>query len=74
VQYVRSQPWPYPSSLMIGFRARAASTEIRADQDELEDARWVSRAELRSAGSADFFVPSAAVSLAGHLIAGFLGG
>ncbi|WP_448586343.1 NAD(+) diphosphatase [Thermaurantiacus sp.] len=45
VRYVASQPWPFPSSLMIGALARARSFELRLDADELEAARWVSRAE-----------------------------
>lgn len=44
--YHSSQPWPFPSSLMIGFHARAASTRIAPGDDELEDARWFSRAEI----------------------------
>ena len=47
MHYQSSQPWPFPSSLMLGFRARASSTSICVGQDELEDARWVSRIELR---------------------------
>ncbi|MCL6417647.1 NAD(+) diphosphatase [Aestuariirhabdus sp. Z084] len=50
VQYQASQPWPFPSSLMLGFRARALTQEIRLDDDELEDARWFSADELRMAG------------------------
>ena len=46
VRYRASQPWPFPQSLMLGFRARAASTAIRIDPEELEDARWFRRAEL----------------------------
>jgi len=46
MHYQSSQPWPFPSSLMLGFRAYASSTSICVGQDELEDARWVSRAEL----------------------------
>ncbi|MBS0367386.1 MAG: NAD(+) diphosphatase [Proteobacteria bacterium] len=48
VRYDASQPWPFPSSLMLGFRATAAAgAAIRLD-GELEDARWVSREQLRS--------------------------
>ncbi|MEX0915119.1 MAG: NAD(+) diphosphatase [Wenzhouxiangellaceae bacterium] len=46
VRYLASQPWPFPSSLMIGFHATAASTEIRLHDQELEDARWFSADEL----------------------------
>ncbi len=48
VRYHSSQPWPFPSSLMLGFVAEAASTEIRLNDGELEDARWFTRDELRS--------------------------
>ena len=46
VTYVTSQPWPFPSSLMIGVIAEAASTEIKLDPAELEDARWFIRSDL----------------------------
>lgn len=46
VRYVASQPWPFPSSLMIGCFAEAESREISIDPTELEDARWFSRAEV----------------------------
>jgi NAD+ diphosphatase len=45
VSYVASQPWPFPSSLMIGCLARAATRDVFLDHDELEDARWFSRDE-----------------------------
>jgi NAD+ diphosphatase len=48
VSYHSSQPWPFPSSLMIGFLAEAESTDIVLNDGELEDARWFSREELRS--------------------------
>ena len=44
--YQSSQPWPFPRSLMLGFRAEALSTDIHLDDEELEDARWFSRAEI----------------------------
>ena len=46
VNYYMTQPWPYPSSLMIGCTARAISEDIVVDRVELEDARWFDRAEL----------------------------
>ena len=46
VHYHSSQPWPFPASLMLGFRARAAGSAITLDRRELEDARWLTRAEL----------------------------
>ena len=46
VEYHSSQPWPFPQSLMIGFIAHAASTEIAFRDDELEDACWFTRADI----------------------------
>ena len=46
VRYHSAQPWPFPGSLMLGFHATAASTEITLDRDELEDARWFTRDAL----------------------------
>ena len=40
VRYHSSQPWPFPSSLMLGFTARASTHEVRLEDEELEDARW----------------------------------
>lgn len=46
VRYVASQPWPFPSSVMFGMAAEAETDEITLDPAELEDARWIGRAEL----------------------------
>ncbi len=48
VCYHSSQPWPFPSSLMLGFTAEANSGEIQLNDGELEDAQWFTRKELRS--------------------------
>ncbi|MFG3700305.1 NAD(+) diphosphatase [Micromonospora sp. NPDC047620] len=45
--YVGSQAWPFPAGLMVGFRATAASEEVRMDGVELLEARWFTRDELR---------------------------
>ncbi|HEX7479712.1 MAG TPA: NAD(+) diphosphatase [Polyangiales bacterium] len=70
LSYVGSQPWPFPTSLMVGFSAPARSTEIRLADAELEDARWVSREQLRAGNRPDFFVPPP-LSLAGRLLNAF---
>uniref|UniRef100_A0A8C8S6N6 NAD-capped RNA hydrolase NUDT12 n=1 Tax=Pelusios castaneus TaxID=367368 RepID=A0A8C8S6N6_9SAUR len=61
VQYVSCQPWPMPSSLMIGCLAVAVSTEIRVDKNEIEDARWFTREQvvdvLIKGNHHSFFVP-----------------
>jgi NAD+ diphosphatase len=51
--YVASQPWPFPSSLMIGFNAQAEGGEPVADPHEIEEVRWFTRDEVRTFGEAD---------------------
>jgi len=48
VEYHSSQPWPFPSSLMIGFTARASAEAVPRVGEELEDARWFTREEIAS--------------------------
>lgn len=48
IVYQHSQPWPFPSSLMVGFRARALNTDLHPDPKELESADWISRDELKA--------------------------
>jgi NAD+ diphosphatase len=48
IEYHSSQPWPFPSSLMLGFTAHAVTHEVHLRDQELEDARWFTRADLRS--------------------------
>jgi NAD+ diphosphatase len=52
-RYFASQPWPFPSSIMVGFTALAEDGEPRPDRHEIEDVRWVSREEARTYGEAD---------------------
>jgi len=46
IRYFASQPWPFPSSIMIGCHAEALSDKLAVDREELEDARWFDREEL----------------------------
>ncbi len=46
VRYLGSQPWPFPASLMLGFHADALTTAIRRKDNELEDCRWFTKAEI----------------------------
>jgi len=48
VRYLASQPWPFPSSLMMGFLAEALSEEITIDPEEIAEARWFERDEVRA--------------------------
>jgi len=71
VRYFASQPWPFPSSLMIGCFARANSREIRIDRVELEDARWFSRDEtldMLSRRRRDGLMAPIPMAIAHHLI------
>ena len=72
VRYHSSQPWPFPSSLMLGFGAEADDTlaqDIRLNDGELEDARWFTRKELRSG----FPKLPFRISIARRLVDGWIG-
>ncbi len=77
VRYVASQPWPFPSQLMIGCHAMADDDALTVDKTELEDARWFTRAELEEARDAgaegtDTLVFPRSVAIAHHLVAWWL--
>ena len=57
VVYHSSQPWPFPASIMLGFYARAVTEEIVIDPNELTDARWFSRAQVRDCAAHGFMLP-----------------
>lgn len=69
VRYVASQPWPFPRSLMLGFVARAADTDITVDGVEIAYARWFSRDELSAAVDAGEVGLPGEASIAHGLIA-----
>jgi NAD+ diphosphatase len=48
VKYLACQPWPFPSSLMMGFLCEALTEEITVDPEELAEARWFEREEIRA--------------------------
>lgn len=74
VQFRGDQPWPFPASLMVGFAARATSTRLVLQAEEIADARWFSRAELAAAlGDGTLGVPPS-LSIARHLIEEWYGG
>lgn len=74
VEYVADQPWPFPTSLMIGFTAHALSTELRLDDKELAEARWVSRAEIPRLLAAGEYTPSPRFSISRALVEDWYGG
>ena len=74
VSYFGNQPWPLPASLMVGFVARAESTEIAVDHEELEDARWFTRAQMREQAESGALVLPGGVSISRSLIEHWYGG
>ena len=75
VIYVASQPWPFPSSLMIGCHARALGAELTIDRTELDDARWFTRDEIAAALKGDpdaAFQPPPRFAIARTLLAHWL--
>jgi NAD+ diphosphatase len=76
VRYVASQPWPFPSSLMIGCCAEATSAELVIDTAELDDARWFTRDEVEKGmtGAEDAsFQPPPKTAIARTLLEHWLG-
>ena len=68
VQYQASQPWPFPASIMLGFRARAVTTEINCEDQELIEAKWCTRDEVRAMASDGGVLPPPAYSISRWLI------
>ena len=56
-RYISSQPWPYPGSLMLGFRAEAKTTAIRCNDGELEHAAWFSRDDIANSVDSGLMMP-----------------
>ena len=57
VHYHSSQPWPFPGNIMLGFYAEGLSENITIDPEELQDARWFSREEIRDHKQHSFELP-----------------
>lgn len=73
--YMGSQPWPFPRSLMLGFRAQISNPgSVQADGDEIERVRWFSRRELFEAHSSESVVLPGRSSISRKLIEDFYGG
>ena len=70
VRYHSSQPWPFPSSLMIGCLAEADTTDINMDDEEMTDVRWFDRAEVLLAleGRSEELTVPGPIAIAHHLI------
>jgi NAD+ diphosphatase len=74
VTYAGSQPWPFPSSLMLGFFGTAKSTDINVDGDELAEARWFSRDEITELTASGELILPPIVSISRWLVEQWHGG
>jgi NAD+ diphosphatase len=75
IRYVGSQPWPMPQSLMLGFRAEAGpGQQIQVDNDEIAEARWLTRAQLAAEVAAGELLLPPPVSIAHQIIQSWYGG
>jgi NAD+ diphosphatase len=71
VHYHSSQPWPFPGNIMLGFYAEGLTDEITIDTEELKDARWFTKQEMRDHETHGFDLPRAD-SIARRLIEDWL--
>lgn len=69
-EYIACQPWPFPSSLMVGLILEAENEDIRIDQKELESAMWISREAMRNilAGTHDTYFCPPRMAIAHHIM------
>lgn len=73
VRYLGSQPWPFPASIMLGFRAHARRADVTVDHDEVASARWFTRDDLaRAVATGEVDLPGRA-SIARHMIEDWYG-
>jgi NAD+ diphosphatase len=73
VRYLGSQPWPMPQSLMLGFRAEATGVDIQVDANEIAEARWYSRDDLRKAVASGELLLPPPISIAHRIIESWYG-
>lgn len=74
VEYFGNQPWPLPASLMLGFVGRAETTAIDVDGEEIEDARWFTREQMRTEAEAGTLLLPGGVSISRSLVEHWYGG
>jgi NAD+ diphosphatase len=68
VDYLGNQPWPFPASLMVGFFARALTTEIHVDNEEITDARWFTREQMHAEAEAGTLLLPSGISISRTLV------
>ncbi len=74
VTYFGNQPWPLPSSLMLGFHGRAVTETLTLEDDDVEEAVWVTREEMRAQAESGELVLPGGVSISRSLIEAWYGG
>lgn len=73
IQYLGSQPWPFPNSLMLGYRAQAKSFKIKVDGEEIVEAQWFSKTEFETACQSGALKLPPPISIASRLIEDWYG-
>lgn len=73
LRYLGSQPWPFPASLMLGYRATAVTTEVKSDEDEMAEVKWFSRDEFVAACESKVLQLPNQTTIAWHLIQDWFG-
>lgn len=73
VDFVADQPWPFPASLMLGCTARARTTDVICQPDEIAEARWFTREEFRTEVASGRVKAAGRLSIAARLVEGWLG-
>jgi len=73
LEYLGSQPWPFPASLMLGYHAWTSDPSVQPDGEEIADVRWFTRAEIVEACAAGEVLLPPTVSIARHLIERWVG-
>ena len=73
IEYAGSQPWPLPASLMLGFYAKATGFDIEVDADEIAEAKWFTREDLRALVEAGTMALPGNISISRRLIEGWYG-
>ncbi len=74
VSYLGNQPWPFPASLMVGFFATALTTEIEVDEEEISEARWFTREQMRAEAEAGTLLLPGGISISRTLVETWYGG
>lgn len=74
VDYLGNQPWPFPASLMVGFFAEALTDAIEVDGEEISEARWFTREEVRTGAEAGTLLLPRGISISRTLVETWYGG